>query len=118
MQPNDQTAMDDEASAVAEGSYAAVNGLELYYEVHGARQPLILLHGAIGAIEMFGAVLPLLAAGRQVIAVDLRAHGRTADIQRPLSLEAIADDIAGLLRHLGIDRAVVPFLDAPMPHVA
>src|SRR5215211_6719647 len=65
------------------GKHAAVNGLDLYYEIHGEGEPLILLHGGVGAIEMFGEVLPLLAEGRRVIAVDLQAHGRTVDIDRP-----------------------------------
>jgi pimeloyl-ACP methyl ester carboxylesterase len=85
--------------------YAPVNGLSLYFEVHGSGDPLVLLHGGIGAIGMFGDTLPLLAAGRQVIAVDLQAHGRTADIDRPLRFEHMADDIAALLQHLGIHRA-------------
>ncbi|MFN8531331.1 MAG: alpha/beta hydrolase [Anaerolineae bacterium] len=89
------------------GHYAQVNGIQLYYQVHGSGQPLILLHGGIGAIEMFGPVLPMLAAGRQVIAVDLQAHGRTADISRPLSLEAMADDIGALIQHLGLGKADV-----------
>jgi pimeloyl-ACP methyl ester carboxylesterase len=86
------------------GSYAQVNGLKMYYEVHGEGEPLILLHGGIGAIEMFGEVLPLLAADHKVIAADLQAHGRTADIDRPMSLEAMADDVAALIRHLGFDK--------------
>src|SRR6478736_3748905 len=89
------------------GSYAQVNGINLYYEVHGTGEPLILLHGGVGAIDMFGEILPLLAAGRQVIAADLQAHGRTADIDRPISLEAMADDIAALIKHLGIEKADV-----------
>jgi pimeloyl-ACP methyl ester carboxylesterase len=60
----------------ATGSYASVNGLNLYYEVHGVGEPLILLHGGVGTIEMFGDVLSSLAQHRQVIAVDLQAHGR------------------------------------------
>lgn len=87
-----------------QGSYAQVNGINLYYEVYGEGQPLILLHGGMGAIEMFGEVLTLLAAGRKVIAVDLQAHGRTTDIDRPLSLEAMSDDIAGLIQHLGYEK--------------
>jgi len=79
----------------------------MYYEIHGAGEPLVLLHGGVGAIEMFGEVLPLLAAGRQVIAVDLQAHGRTADIDRPLSFELMADDIAALIQQLGFERADV-----------
>src|SRR5260221_9790192 len=72
------------------GSYAQVNGINLYYEVHGNGEPLILLHGGVGAIEMFDEVLPLLAAGRQVIAADLQAHGRTTEICRCISLETMA----------------------------
>jgi pimeloyl-ACP methyl ester carboxylesterase len=76
------------------GRYADVNGIKLYYEIHGSGRPLILLHGGLGAIEMFGPNLPALAKRRQVIAVDLQGHGRTADIDRPLSVELMADDIA------------------------
>jgi pimeloyl-ACP methyl ester carboxylesterase len=86
---------------------APVNGIELYYEIHGEGQPLILLHGGVGAIEMFGDVLPTLAQSRQVIGVDLQAHGRTADIDRPMSFESMADDIAALIRYLGISKADV-----------
>ena len=87
--------------------YAPVNGLNLYYEIHGTGEPLILLHGGLGATEMFGGILPLLSNTRRVIAVDLQAHGRTADIDRPLSFEAMADDIAALMRYLGIEKADV-----------
>lgn len=87
------------------GSYAPVNGLNLYYERHGSGAPLLLLHGGFGLTGMFGALLPHLAAGRQVIAVDLQGHGRTADIDRPLRIELMADDIAALLAHLGLERA-------------
>src|SRR5437870_13670783 len=87
------------------GSYTSVNGLTLYYEIHGAGEPLILLHGGVGAIQMFGEVLPSLAQNRQVVAVDLQAHGRTADIDRPLRFELMAGDIAALIKHLGIDEA-------------
>jgi pimeloyl-ACP methyl ester carboxylesterase len=91
----------------SKGNYAAVNGLDMYYEVHGEGEPLILLHGGVGAIEMFGEVLPLLAEGRRVIAVDLQAHGRTADIDRPMTFEAMADDVAALIEHLGLGEADV-----------
>lgn len=100
-QPDEETEMDTKAMTAGT---APVNGLELYYEIHGNGRPLILLHGGVGAIEMFGPVLPLLAEGRQVIAVDLQAHGRTADIDRPLSYEAMASDIAGLADYLKLDR--------------
>jgi pimeloyl-ACP methyl ester carboxylesterase len=89
------------------GKHAAVNGLEMYYEIHGEGEPLILLHEGVGAIEMFGEVLPLLAEGRRVIAVDLQAHGRTADIDRPMTFEAMADDAAALIEHLELRAADV-----------
>lgn len=95
------------ASSKAAGHYADVNGLKLYYEIRGSGRPLILLHGGLGALEMFGPNLTALAKGRQVIAVDLQGHGRTADIDRPLSVKLMADDIAALLEHLGITRADV-----------
>ena len=91
----------------ANGSYSSVNGLQLYYEIHGAGEPLILLHGGLGAIQMFGEVLPSLAQNRRVVAVDLQAHGRTADIDRPLSFELMAGDIVALIKHLGIEEADV-----------
>jgi pimeloyl-ACP methyl ester carboxylesterase len=80
----------------------------MYYEIHGEGQPLALVHGAFSGIgTSFGALLPGLARTRQVIAFELQAHGRTADIDRPLSLEQMADDVAAALRHLGIERADV-----------
>jgi hypothetical protein len=78
------------------GQYASVNGLELYYEIHGTGDPLVLVHGGLGSIDMYTGLLPVLAAGRQVIAVELQAHGHTADIDRPLAFESLADDIAAL----------------------
>lgn len=89
------------------GGYARVNGLKMYYEVHGVGRPLILLHGGFGSTEMFADVLPALSEGRRVIAADLQAHGRTADVDRPLSAYSMADDVAALIRHLGIGRADV-----------
>ena len=86
------------------GQYADVNGIKLYYEIRGSGRPLVLLHGGLGALEMFGPNLPALAKGRQVIAVDLQGHGRTADIDRPLSLEFMGDDIAALIKSLKLDR--------------
>jgi pimeloyl-ACP methyl ester carboxylesterase len=87
--------------------YAPVNGLKMYYEIHGSGEPLILLHGGVGSTGMFNAIMPTLASSRQVIAVDLQAHGRTADIDRPLSCEAMADDIAALMKTLKIPKADV-----------
>src|SRR5438067_6154146 len=84
------------------GQYAAVNGIKLYYETHGAGRPLILLHGGLGSGEMFGPVLPQLVERHQVVAVDLQGHGRTADIDRPLDVRLMADDIAALIDHIGL----------------
>jgi pimeloyl-ACP methyl ester carboxylesterase len=88
------------------GQYADVNGINLYYETHGRAglRPLILLHGGLGSGEMFGPTLPALAAGHQVIVPDLQGHGRTADIDRPIDTRLMADDIAALITHLGLDR--------------
>jgi pimeloyl-ACP methyl ester carboxylesterase len=94
-------------SAVQNG-YASVNGLKLYYEINGAGSPgtpLILLHGGLGTVEMFKDILPSFTKCRRVIGVDLQAHGRTADIDRPLSFELMADDIAGMIRLLGFEQA-------------
>src|SRR5256884_3756059 len=86
------------------GQYAEVNGINLYYEIHGSGRPLILLHGGLGSGEMFGPVLPLLAQQHQVVAVDLQGHGRTADIDRPIDVKLMADDIAALIDHLALAR--------------
>jgi pimeloyl-ACP methyl ester carboxylesterase len=86
------------------GQYAQVNGINLYFETHGAGRPLILLHGGLGSGEMFGPILPALAEGHQVILVDLQGHGRTADIDRPLDIRLMADDIAALIDHLGLEK--------------
>jgi pimeloyl-ACP methyl ester carboxylesterase len=85
--------------------YAAVNGLNLYYEIHGNGEPLVLLHGGLGAGSMFGNNVLELSRIRKVILVDLQGHGRTADIDRELSVELMADDIAALLKHLNIPKA-------------
>ena len=89
------------------GKYVAVNGINLYYEVHGTGKPLILLHGGFGTFEMFTALSPTLALDHQVIGVDLYGHGRTALTNRPLRFEHMADDIAGLIQHLGLEKADV-----------
>jgi pimeloyl-ACP methyl ester carboxylesterase len=96
----------DDARELGAGGYASVNGLEMYYEIHGTGQPLVLLHGAFSAIgTSFGELLPSLAESRQVIAFEMQAHGRTADIDRPLSYEQMADDTAAALEQLGIEKA-------------
>jgi pimeloyl-ACP methyl ester carboxylesterase len=86
--------------------YASVNGLQLYYETHGSGRPLVLLHGGVQTIDLsFGPLLEPLAAGRQVIAVELQGHGHTADRDRPMTIEALAGDVVALLDHLGIAEA-------------
>lgn len=102
--------MDNPANPKGEGreaksGYAPINGLNLYYEIHGSGLPLVLLHGGLGVIEMFSNLLPALAETRQVIGVELQAHGHTADIDRPLRFELMADDVAALIRHLGFPKA-------------
>src|ERR671928_35276 len=89
------------------GQYAEVNGINLYFETHGTGRPLILLHGGLMSGETFGPVLPALAERHQVIAVDLQGHGRTADIDRPIDVRLMADDIAALSHHLGLEQADV-----------
>ncbi|HYF64719.1 MAG TPA: alpha/beta fold hydrolase [Herpetosiphonaceae bacterium] len=91
----------------ARTGYAPVNGLNMFYRIQGEGQPLILIHGGFGVVEMFDQLVPGLAAGRQVIAVELQAHGRTADIDRPFSREQFGDDVAALIRHLGLGQADV-----------
>jgi pimeloyl-ACP methyl ester carboxylesterase len=86
------------------GQYAEVNGINLYFETHGTGRPLVLLHGGLGSGEMFGPILPTLAEDHQVIAVDLQGHGRTADIDRPIDIRLMADDIAALIDYLGLDK--------------
>jgi pimeloyl-ACP methyl ester carboxylesterase len=89
------------ASTPSRTGYAEANGVRYYYEIHGQGEPLLLLHGGLGSIQMFGPVLPLLAQGRQVIAVDLHGHGRTALGDREISLIDMGDDLAAVLRELG-----------------
>src|SRR5437588_9994476 len=89
-----------------ESGYVPVNGLKMYYEIHGRGQPLVLLHGNLSTIgTSFGKVLPKLASTRRIIAVEQQGHGHTPDIDRPFSLEQWAQDTSALLRHLGIEQA-------------
>src|SRR5262252_909587 len=98
------TATDWASGAQGTGHYAEVNGLNLYFETHGAGRPLVLLHGGLGSGEMFGPILPQLAERHQVVTPDLQGHGRTADIDRPIDVRLMADDIAALVDYLGLDR--------------
>lgn len=91
-----------------ESGHAPVNGIDMYYEVHGRGDgvPLVLLHGGGSTIEVtFSRVLPVFAASRRVIAVEEQGHGRTTDRDQPVAFESSADDVAALLRHLKVDRA-------------
>jgi pimeloyl-ACP methyl ester carboxylesterase len=88
-------------------SYADVNGVSMYYEEHGAGDPLVLLHGGLGSMEDFASLRPTLGEGRRVIAADLAGHGRTADVDRPLRPELLADDVAALIERLGAAPADV-----------
>src|SRR5438093_7050798 len=82
------------------GYIPASDGVNYYYEIHGQGQPLLLLHGGLFSIDMFGLILPALARQRQVIAVDLQGHGRTTLGERPIDLVSIGNDLAMLLRKL------------------
>jgi pimeloyl-ACP methyl ester carboxylesterase len=84
--------------------YLSIGELEMYYEVHGSGQPLVLLHGAFSATgTSFGEMLPGLARSRRVISFEYQAHGHTADIDRPLSIEALAEDVIAGIRELRIE---------------
>jgi pimeloyl-ACP methyl ester carboxylesterase len=93
--------------AAPQTGYAPVNGLRMYYEIHGSGEPLVLLHGGFGTIGLWGPILTSLAAARQVIAVEFQGHGHTADIDRPLRYDQLGEDTAALMRHHGIARADV-----------
>jgi pimeloyl-ACP methyl ester carboxylesterase len=97
------TAQSTEGKIVQSG-YAPVNGLKMYYEIHGEGEPIVLVHGGVVGITMFGGNVEALAKGRKVIAVELQAHAHTVDIDRPLSFEAMADDVAALVKYLGLQR--------------
>ena len=86
---------------------AHVNGIELAYQIFGTGSPLVLLHGGFGSVEMFGPNVELLAAGHRVIGVDLQSHGRSPAADRPMHFERMADDVADLIKYLGLDRTAV-----------
>jgi len=100
-------AMNTEAPAPAKSGYVDANGLRYYYEIHGAGEPLLLLHGGLGSIDMFGPILPALSAHRQVIGIDLHGHGRTALGDRGIDLLDIGNDLDVVLGALGYDSVDV-----------
>jgi len=87
--------------------YVSVNGLKYYYQIQGVGEPLLLLHGGLGQIEMFGPVIPILAKNRQVIGVDLHGHGRTGLGDRKINLIDIGNDLAEILTQLGYKQVDV-----------
>jgi len=95
------------ASAPNKQGTLAVNGLAYYYEIHGSGEPLLLLHGGLGSIDMFRPVLPALAERRQVVAVDLHGHGRTALGDREISLIDQGNDMAEIIKQLGFTQVDV-----------
>ncbi|KGM34471.1 alpha/beta fold hydrolase [Inquilinus limosus] len=95
-----------EDAAIRSG-HAEAGGISYYYEVQGEGEPLLLLHGGLGSIDMFRPLLPALAAKRQVIAVDLQGHGRTPLGDRPIDLVAMGADMAAVLQQLGVKQADV-----------
>lgn len=96
-----------DTSVPTKSGYLAVNGVNYYYEIHGQGEALLPLHGGLGSIDMFGPVLPMLAKSRQVIAVDLHGHGRTALGDREISLIDMGNDMAALLQGLGYNQVDV-----------
>lgn len=99
----DEKANNGVQPTTVKGEYALVGELRMYYEIHGAGRPLVLLNGSFLSAKVF----PTLAEGRQTIAVDMQGHGRTADIDRPFSFEQMADDVAALLKQLNIEQTDV-----------
>src|SRR6266478_4428710 len=102
-----KAATQSELPKAVKSGHVAVNGLNYYYAVYGKGEPLLLLHGGLGQVEMFGPNLTRLAQSRQVIGVDLRGHGRTALGDRELSLVDMGNDMAGVLKKLGYDKVDV-----------
>src|SRR4051812_15549520 len=100
------TTQNNEASKDSISGYASVNSLNMYYEIHDTGAPLVLIHGGGSTLRTtFGRVLDVFAKTHKVIAVEMQAHGHTADIDRPLTFEQDADDVAALLKYLNIDKA-------------
>ena len=94
-------------SAQAVGARVEVNGMQMYYEVSGAGDPLVVLHGAYMNIPSMGAIIPLLAKTHRVYAIELQGHGRTTDINRPITYQNLADDVAVFMDAVGLKKADV-----------
>jgi pimeloyl-ACP methyl ester carboxylesterase len=104
--PENERVQAMDGSTLVESGYMPVNGLEMYYEIHGEGEPLVLLHGGLTSISTsFGALIPTLAQNHKIIAVEQQGHGHTADIDRPLSYLQMAHDTAALLKELNIENA-------------
>ena len=97
----------DAAMKPSKSGHVEANGVNYYYEIRGEGEPLLLLHGGLGSIEMFGPVLPMFSEGQQVIAVDLHGHGRTVLGDRAISLGDMGDDMAVILKELGYGKVDV-----------
>ena len=96
----------DKLPSLKSSGLAPVNGLKMYYEIHGEGKPIVLLHGSYMNIDLnWGQLIPLLAKTNKVIALEMQGHGRTADISRDYSWDAMADDVAELLKYLRTDKA-------------
>lgn len=98
---------DAAAPAATKSGHVEANGVNYHYEIRGEGEPLLLLHGGLGSTDMFGPVLPALAEGRQVIGIDLHGHGRTELGDRPISLEAMGDDMDAIVKALGYEQVDV-----------
>jgi alpha-beta hydrolase superfamily lysophospholipase len=96
------------AEEATKSGYVEANGVNYFYSIYGEGEPLLLLHGGLGSIDMFAPILPILTEGRQVIGVDLQGHGRTALGDRPISLIDMGDDMAAILKALGYDQVDAP----------
>ncbi|HXO86481.1 MAG TPA: alpha/beta hydrolase [Gemmatimonadales bacterium] len=95
------------AAPAAEGHRVAVNGMQMYYEVSGTGDPLVVLHGAYMNIPSMGAIIPQLAKTHKVYALEFQGHGRTTDIDRPITYQNLADDVAAFMDAVGLQKADV-----------